>query len=94
LDHNFCLSRQKRDLTEVAVLTGFSGRKLHLSTTEPGLQVYDGRAAIRRGGQAYEGLALEAQGWPDAPNQPGFPPVLLTAEAAYHQITEWRFASP
>ena len=91
LDHNFCLAPAQRALTEAAVLTGFSGLTMRLFSTEPGLQVYDGRAAILPGGQAYQGLAMEPQGWPDAPNQPGFPPVLLAAGAAYRQNTEWRF---
>ena len=62
-----------------------------LATTEPGVQVYDGRNSPRPGHGDYEGLAIEAQGWPDAPNQPGFPPIDLAAGALLTQITEWRF---
>ncbi|MCB6179877.1 galactose mutarotase [Rhodobacter sp. Har01] len=94
LDHCFCLAPARRALTEVAWLTGTSGVTMTLATTEPGLQVYDGRSAIRDGGGAHEGLALEAQGWPDAPNHPGFPGIEISPEAAYRQTTEWRCAAP
>lgn len=93
LDHNFCLAPARRPLTEVASLTGQNGVTLTLATTEPGLQVYDGRAAVRAGGGAYEGLALEAQSWPDAPNQPGFPGIEVTPTTPYAQTTEWRFTA-
>ncbi len=72
LDHNFCLAPARRALTEVAEVTGAQGLRMRIATTEPGLQVYDGRGAVRPGGPVYEGLALEPQGWPDAPNRPAF----------------------
>jgi aldose 1-epimerase len=41
------------------------------------------------------GLALEPQCWPDAPNQPGYPSVLLTPDSGpLVQSTEWRFTLP
>ncbi|MFZ1467946.1 MAG: aldose epimerase family protein [Paracoccaceae bacterium] len=91
LDHNFCLSPGTRALTHAATLTAASGLALHLSTTEPGLQVYDGRGLIRPGDVPYAGLALEAQRWPDALHHPGFPSVIATPERPYSQTTEWRF---
>jgi aldose 1-epimerase len=84
VDHNFCLSDGKRPLREVLWLTGQSGVGLTLATTEPGVQIFDGRPK-------YRGLAIEAQGWPDAPNQPGFPGIEVTPGAPYAQDTEWRF---
>ncbi|MCB2115241.1 MAG: galactose mutarotase [Rhodobacteraceae bacterium] len=98
LDHNFCLSGAPRDLTEVAELIAPSGLCLHVATTEPGLQVYDGRhfavpAGAGLGGRGYgahAGLAIEAQGWPDAPNRPDFPPVTLRPGETYRQITRFR----
>ena len=91
-DHNFCLSHTRQPLRDVLWLAGASGVTLTVATTEPGIQVYDGRAAIRPGHAAYEGLAFEAQNWPDAPNHPGFPSIELAPGDTYHQITEWRFA--
>lgn len=98
LDHNFCLSSTRRDLTEVAALTGASGVRLRIATTEPGLQVYDGRhfavaAGRGRDGRAYgprAGIAFEPQVWPDAPNRPDFPPATLAPGDSYHQTTRFR----
>lgn len=92
LDTNFCLATARRPLTHALTLTGQSGTQLALSTTEPGLQIYDGRDAIRPGHAAYEGLAFEAQFWPDAPRHPSFPDITLTPGQDWHQTTEWRFA--
>jgi aldose 1-epimerase len=98
-DHNFCLSTARRDLTEAAELTGASGVTMRLATTEPGLQVYDGRyiASAPFAGhcgnvyRAHAGLALEPQCWPDAPNHPGFPPITLDPGDTYRQVTRWGF---
>ena len=92
LDHCFCLGDTSAPRREVAWLTGAGGTSMALATTAPGLQVYDGRAAIRPGGVAHEGLAFEPQFWPDAPANPAFPSIELQPEAAWCQITEWRFS--
>lgn len=91
LDTNFCLSDTPRPLREVLWLTGQTGLRLALATTEPGVQVYDNRVPLRPGAAPHEGLAIEPQHWPDAPHQPGFPSILLAAGARRDQITEWRF---
>lgn len=91
LDTCFCLSQARADLREVLWLTGQSGLRLTLATTEPGMQVYDGRAAIRPGHAAYEGLAFEPQFWPDAPHHPAFPSILLMPGETSRQVSEWRF---
>lgn len=98
IDHNFCLSDAPRALTEVATLAGQSAA-LHLATTEPGLQVYEGaRIATApfpgHGGAPYgpfAGCALEPQRWPDAPHHPAFPSVALDPGQTYRQTTRWRF---
>ncbi len=91
-DTNFCLSQERQTFRDVLWLKGTSGLTLTIGTTEPGIQVYDGRNAIRPGKTAYEGLAIEAQNWPDAPNHAGFPSIELAPGETYAQITEWRFA--
>lgn len=93
LDTNFCLSEGPVELREVAWLTGASGVTMALATTAPGLQVYDGRAAIRPGYGPYEGIAMEPQHWPDAPNHPRFPSIALAAGEVFSQTTEWRFTT-
>ena len=90
LDNSYCLGQGRTDLRDVLWLTGRSGLRLTVATTEAGVQVYDGRHAVRPGHSAFEGVAIEAQGWPDAPNHPGFPPIDLAAGATCVQITEWR----
>ena len=92
LDTNYCLADARTDLRDVLTLKGRSGLSMTVATTEPGIQVYDGRNAIRPGRAPYEGLAIEAQFWPDAPNHPGFPGIELQPGQPWEQVTEWRFA--
>ncbi len=84
LDNNFCLSDAQMALRKVLTLTGTSGVKMTVATTEPGVQIYDGR-------ETYAGLAIEAQGWPDAPNNPRFPSIIVTPDRPYSQTTSWSF---
>ena len=99
-DHNWCLAPARRPLSFAAELTGLSGVRLVMETTEPGLQIYDGARMdtaphLGHSGQPYganAGIALEAQGWPDAPNRPDFPAVRLDPGQAHEQVTRWRFS--
>ncbi len=90
LDHNFCLSNAAK-LQDALTLTGKSGVAMTVATTAPGIQVYDGRGANRPGKATYEGLAIEPQHWPDAPNHRGFPSITVTPDAPYHQTSCWTF---
>ena len=94
IDHNFCLSDGAVDPRDVLWLTGQSGLSLTIATDRPGIQVYDGRHAVRPGRAAYEGLAIEAQDWPDAPSYAAFPTIRVTPDAPYRQHTRWRFTRP
>ncbi len=94
LDNNFCLSDRRVPLREVLTLKGASGVGMTVATDQPGIQVYDGREAIRPGRTAYEGLAIEAQGWPDAPTHRHFPSIAVTPDAPYVQSTTYRFFTP
>jgi aldose 1-epimerase len=89
IDNNFCL--EPGGLRDVVWLTGQSGLRLTFATTEPGVQVFNGPEGLRYGVGPYGGIAIEAQGWPDAPNQPGFPSIAVAPAQTYHQVTEWRF---
>ncbi len=99
LDHNYCLSGQQVALRPVAWLRSRrSATELTISTTEPGLQVYDGGAfspvpgqPVPLAGSANFGVALEPQCWPDAPNRPGFPNAVLEPGEVYRQVTRYRF---
>lgn len=92
IDYCLALARERRPLTEVLWLTGQSGLTLAVATTEPGMQIFDGRDAVRPGRAGYEGFAIEAQGWPDAANHPGFVPTELWPGQPVTQVTEWRLS--
>lgn len=92
-DNNFCLSDQRKPLRDVLWLTGQSGVQMTVGTTETGIQVYDAREARRPNRNTFEGLAIEAQSWPDAPNHRSFPALTVTQDVAYEQTTRWRFST-
>jgi aldose 1-epimerase len=76
-----------------------SGRQLEVFTTYPGLLVYTGgylsSSMPGHGGacyQPFEGLCLECQHFPDAPNQAHFPSTVLEAGQAYHQEILLKFS--
>lgn len=98
VDHNFCLADARRDRPEFAAeLRGRHGPVLRIETTEPGLQIYDAARMntaphIGLMGQPYGGhggLAIEPQGWPDAPHHPNFPSILLEPGQTYRQETRF-----
>jgi aldose 1-epimerase len=98
LDHCFVLGGS--GLRPAARLEGRSGRVLEVLTDQPGVQVYTGAhfdGTLRGvGGQPYgprAGIALETQGLPDAPHQPGFPSAVLRPGEEYATTTVWRFTS-
>ena len=75
-----------------------SGRILEIYTDQPSVQVYNGYfmdgTDIGKDGTPYyasAGIAIETQGYPDAPNQPAFPSVLIDSSNKYSHITEYRF---
>lgn len=100
LDLNLCLADRRRDLTKVLELAGATGITMTIETTEPGLQLYDANGfttggAVGHDGRiyaSYAGLAIEAQAWPDAPNQRRFPSTVLRPGRAYEQVTRWCFS--
>ena len=90
-DNNFCLTDHRGPLRDALTLTGASGVSLNIATSEPGIQVYDNRDGARPERGTFEGLALEAQMWPDAPNNPDFPQISVTPDQVYSQVTSWSF---
>jgi aldose 1-epimerase len=77
-----------------------SGRVLALATTEPGVQFYTGNfldgSLTGKGDVRYEqryGLCFEPQHFPDSPNQPNFPSVVLNPGEEYRSTTIWRFST-
>lgn len=100
-DHCWVLNDQEAGLRTVATLLDpKSGRIMEVATTEPGIQLYtgnflDGTLPIPGGG-AYtkrSGVCLETQHYPDSPNQPGFPSVVLNPGEQYETKTTFKFST-
>jgi aldose 1-epimerase len=100
-DHNFVLNAAPGESTLAArVLEPNSGRVLEVFTTQPGLQLYTGNYLAGTGpgksGEHYRkhsGFALEAQHFPDSPNQAHFPCTVLRPGAEYRARTVYRFTT-
>jgi aldose 1-epimerase len=98
-DHNFILQRRWAGLVRAATLhEPGSGRVLYVSTTEPGLQFYDGHLldGTTTGAHGlsfgrYAGLCLETQHYPDSLHHPHFPSVELRPTERYRSTTRWEF---
>ena len=102
-DHNFVLDgKDGSDGASLAarLYSPRSGRTLEVYTTEPGLQLYTGNAlggdAPGRMGPRFRprgAVALETQHFPDSPNEPSFPSIILRPGEAYSSRTVYRFFS-
>jgi aldose 1-epimerase len=97
-DHNYVLDSGGGSLAVAAVaLDPLSGRELEVLTTEPGVQFYSGNfleGQVGKNGHAYArrtGFCLETQHFPDSPNHPEFPSVILRPGATYRSTTVFRF---
>lgn len=102
-DHNFVLDREvgagKMQLA-ATVYDRHSGRIMELFTTEPGVQFYTGNflngSIIGREGRPYSkrsAFCLETQHFPDSPNKPAFPSVILEPGGTYRTSTSYRFST-
>jgi aldose 1-epimerase len=100
-DHNWVLDRQGDGPVHAARLADpKSGRVMDVHTTEPGIQFYAGNfldgTITGKAGQVYRhrgGLCLETQHFPDSPNKPSFPPVVLKPGQTYATTTVYRFTT-
>lgn len=99
LDHNFCLNAAAGQLKPACRLETCD-LELYVSTTDVGLQVYDGYGIstytdLGLGRMPYgpmAGVALEPQGWPDAPNNMNFPSIVIKPNKPYTQRSEFRIS--
>ncbi|HWD59112.1 MAG TPA: aldose epimerase family protein [Stellaceae bacterium] len=96
-DHYFVLAERTDALRQaIFVRAQSTGRTLEILTTQPGVQFYTGNnlngSVAGRGGlyRQSAGFAIEPQGFPDAPNHPGFPSVILRPGQAYRQEIVYR----
>jgi aldose 1-epimerase len=100
-DHNFVLKGKAGKMKLVAkVYEPTSGREMKIETTEPGVQFYtsnflDG-SLKGKDGKVYNkhgALCLETQHFPDSPNKPEFPSVVLRPGEKYETETVHTFST-
>lgn len=75
-----------------------SGRELVVDSDQPGVQIYTGNwlagSPKNRAGRSYDdydGVAIEMQGFPDAPNEPAFPTQFVKAGEPYERTIRFAF---
>lgn len=98
-DHNWVLNAQGCDTIIAAKLVSpTSGISLEVYTNEPGIQVYTGNflngKVIGKKGIAYKqraAICLETQHYPDSPNHPQFPSVILEPGKQYYSHCIFKF---
>lgn len=100
-DHCFVLNkREPGELTFAArIKEPVTGRTMEVYTTEPGVQFYSDNWADGYKGQhgatfpRRSALCFEAQHFPDSPNHPYFPSVVLKPGEVYTQKTIYKFGA-
>ena len=99
-DHNWVLDTQG-DITKLAGLlySPASGITLKLYTDEPGVQIYTGNfldgTVTGKKGIVYKqrsAICLETQHYPDSPNKPQWPSVVLRPGETYHSHCIFAFS--
>lgn len=99
-DHNWVLNNWNESLQKVVTLYEPQTKRLmEVLTTEPGMQFYTGNfldgTILGKNKKPYKyrsGLCLEADHFPDSPNNPNFPSVILEPDESYTQTTIYRFS--
>ena len=99
-DHNYVLKNSSGTLVLAArIYEPASGRVMEVRTTEPGMQFYtaNGMRGIQgKDGKTYNrhyGFCLETQHYPDSPNKPHFPSVVLRPGQKFSSMTVFAFSA-
>lgn len=101
-DHNFALDKGLTAKPELAARLEDpqSGRVLEVLTTEPGVQFYTGNfldgTYLGKKGHLYrmgDGIALEPQKFPDAPNHPDFVSARVDPGKPYRHVMIYRLST-
>lgn len=97
-DHNYVLNSGGKLALCARVYEPTSGRVMEVHTTEPGVQLYTANFLDVTGkdGKVYKkhyGFCLETQHFPDSPNKPNFPPVVLKPGEKYTSLTVHKFST-
>lgn len=99
-DHTFVFNDDvtNRGAVAATLYDAVSGRYLEVFTKEPGAQFYSGNFLTGYQGKynaVYHkrfGLCIETQHFPDSPNQPEFPSVVLAPGEIYRTESSYRFS--
>ncbi len=99
-DHNWVLNKTDDALAlAVRAYEPTTGRVMEVYTTEPGIQFYAGNfldgSITGKDNKIYKhryGFCLEPQHFPDSPNKPNFPSVVLRPDQKYTHITVYKFS--
>ncbi len=100
-DHNWVLNKDDFKMSLAAkVYEPTSGRVMEIYTNEPGIQFYSGNfldgTLTGKDGKVYghrSGFCLETQHYPDSPNKPNFPSVILLPGQIYQTTTIHKFSA-
>ena len=97
-DHCWVLEKCNAPRPAARLRDPISGRVMELFTNQPAIQFYGGNfldgSSVGKKGIRYNkhsALCLETEGFPDAPNQPSFPPSVLRPGEIYHHMMDYRF---
>lgn len=99
-DHCWAIDGKSGAMNAVGTLYDPStGRRLEISSDQPGVQIYTGNwlkgSPKGKDGYDYENrsaVAIECQGFPDAPNHPSFPSQLLRPGDTYRRHIRFAFS--
>jgi len=99
-DHNYVLTSGGGKMALAArVADPKTGRVMEVLTTEPGVQFYTGNfldGTNKGKGTVYNkhaAFCLETQHYPDSPNKPDWPSVVLRPGQTYRHATVYRFSA-
>lgn len=99
-DHNWVINKPMGQLGQMArVKEPTTGRVMEVWSDEPGLQFYVGNfldGTIKgKSGVAYQvhtAFCMEPQHYPDSPNKPNFPSVVLRPGQTFHNTIIYKFS--
>ena len=97
-DHNYVLNGGTSMKLAASVYEKNTGVLMEVSTDQPGMQFYStnflSNQDIGKSGKRYtarSAICLETQHYPNSPNQPNFPSVLLEPSKEFHSTTSYAF---
>ncbi|MBL9138274.1 MAG: galactose mutarotase [Verrucomicrobiales bacterium] len=100
-DHNWVINKAPGQVAlQARVYEPTTGRVLEVMSDQPGLQFYCGNfldgKITGKGGWVYQhrnGFCMEPQHFPDSPNQPNFPSVVLRPGQTYRNTIIYRLST-